>query len=138
MKALIRIALVLIIGIIAYNYFAGTSEEKETSQEIINTAKDLGAATWAMLKSEKEKFDNGKYDGFMEDVKGLFGSLREKAQQLGDKESLDKLEDLDRRREKIETEMKEQEEVDPKLKEEMKKLMEETEDLMRKMTEEME
>jgi hypothetical protein len=136
MKNLITLLVVVLIAIIGYNYFAGTAEEKETSREIINTAKDLGAATWDLLKSEKEKFDEGKYDGVMEEAKGLFNNLRDAANRLNDQSSLDRVEELDQRREDLREKMDQRGGMDPELRQEMKKLLEETETLMQQMNQE--
>jgi len=133
MKNLITLVVVVVIALIAYNYFAGTAEEKETSREIINTAKDLGAATWALLRSEKEKFDEGKYDGVMEEAKGLFDNLRNAANRLNDKASLDRVEELDQRRENLQEKMDQRGGMDPELREEIQKLLQETEALMQNM-----
>ena len=62
MKSILKLALILVVGILIYNYFLGTDEEKQQSKEIFTEVRDLGKAAWGLLKSEKEKFDEGKYD----------------------------------------------------------------------------
>jgi len=59
MGNLLKLAALLVIGILVYNYFFGTTEEKAQSKVIFSEAKDLGKAAWGLLKSEKEKFEDG-------------------------------------------------------------------------------
>ncbi len=80
-KFIIRIAIILIIALVGYNYFFGSAEEKESAQNIIDSFKKLWQETWSMLKSEKEKIDEGKYD---EALSGLENVLSNIGDELGD------------------------------------------------------
>ncbi len=142
LRTLIKIGLLLVVGILAYNYFFGNASEKASSQKIINEVKDLGAATWDLLKSEKEKFDDGKYNDALEKMGNLFDDLRGMARDLGSDVS-DKVEDLDRRRKDISDQLQEAKESGSeisaaekeRLQREWEDLMRETEDLMKEMEE---
>jgi len=98
MKSLLKLLVVVVIGVLIYNYFFGTPEEKATSKEIFSEVRDLGKATWGLLKSEKQKFDEGKYDEAVDKVGGLLSSLKSKAKSSDDDQAVAKLEELERRR----------------------------------------
>jgi hypothetical protein len=106
-KSLLKLLVVLVIGVLVYNYFFGTPSEKETSKEIFSDVRDLGKASWGLLRSEKEKFDAGKYDEAVDKVGGLLRSLNGKARDIGDRESLQRLEELERRRVALDKEITE-------------------------------
>jgi len=97
-KSLLKLLVVVVIGVLIYNYFFGSPEEKQTSKEIFSDVRDLGKATWGLLRSEKQKFEEGKYDEAVNKVEGLLGSLRSKAKDTGDTNALRELEDLERQR----------------------------------------
>lgn len=111
MKSLLKLLAVVVVGVLIYNYFFGTPEEKATSKEIFTDVRDLGKATWGLLKSEKQKFDEGKYDEAVDKVEGLLGSLKSKAKSSDDDASLAKLEELERRRLELEQEVAELEKL---------------------------
>ena len=140
LRTLLKIGLLLVVGILVYNYFLGNPSEKASSQKIFNEVKDLGAATWDLLKTEKEKFDNGKYDDALEKMGKVFDDLRGMARDLGNDVS-EKVEDLDQRRKEIGEELRQAQESGSeisqaekeRLKREWEELMQETEDLMKEM-----
>ena len=105
MKSLLKLLVVVVIGVLIYNYFFGTPEEKATSKEIFSEVRDLGKATWGLLKSEKQKFDEGKYDEAVDKVGGLLGSLKSKARSSDDDAALAKLEELERQRVELDQEI---------------------------------
>ena len=106
-KNLLKLLVLVVVGVLVYNYFFGTPEEKETSKEIFSEVRDLGKATWGLLRSEKKKFDEGKYDEAVDKVGGLLGSLRSRAQQDKNADALNELEDLERRRRELDREIDE-------------------------------
>jgi hypothetical protein len=101
MKSLIKLLFVVVIGVLVYNYFYGTAAEKETSQKVFGEVKDVWVAVGDLLKTEKQKFDDGKYDTALEKIGDSFESLKEKAKEINDSELLDKIADLDKERQKI-------------------------------------
>lgn len=101
MKSLIKLLFVVVIGVLVYNYFYGTEAEKETSQKVFGEVKDVWVAVGDLLKTEKQKFDDGKYDKALDKIAGSFESLKEKAKDINDSELLDKIADLDKERQKI-------------------------------------
>ncbi|HMQ48385.1 MAG TPA: hypothetical protein PKA00_13310 [Saprospiraceae bacterium] len=102
-KSLIKLGLILVVGILIYNYFFGTVEEKAQSKEIFTDIKDLTSSAFNLLKSEKKKFDEGKYDEAVDKVGGLIDNLESKAKKLEDnKDLLDQLGDLQRQKDELE------------------------------------
>ena len=70
-KSLLKLLVILVVGILIYNLFLGTDEEKQGAKKIVGEVKDVGVAVKDLVKSEKEKFDKGKYDKAGESVKTL-------------------------------------------------------------------
>ncbi len=106
-KTLIKLGLVVFVGILGYNYFLGTPTEKEDAKEtvetITNATKDAFSAITKLFKSEKEKYNAGKYDDAMDKVSVLFQNLKDKAQDLASNsdEYLDKLSQLNEQKEEL-------------------------------------
>jgi hypothetical protein len=61
-RLLIRILISVVVVVLVYNYFFGTPDEKQTSQKIFNEVKVVGNSVSDLIKTEKVKFDEGKYD----------------------------------------------------------------------------
>ena len=110
-RSVIKIGVLLVVGIIGYNYFLGTPEEKAKAKSTISKAKeagkviggallDLGKDGFALLKEEREKFREGKYDKAVEKVSGLLSSIKDKAEGVGG-EMLDRVNDLEKQRDSI-------------------------------------
>ena len=97
-KLLFRLGFFLLAGILIYNYFLGTPEEKETSKTIFREARDLGKASWALLKTEKAKLDQGKYDTALGRVETLIAQLKERARSGKDRQTLERLAELEQQR----------------------------------------
>ncbi len=100
-KTAIRIGLLLVVGVLVYNYFLGTQEEKESSERIFKEVKDLGKATWDLLKSEKEKFDQGKYDEALSKVEDIFNKVKDEADKLNDQSALEEIRELEHEQQKL-------------------------------------
>ncbi|MDZ4681259.1 MAG: hypothetical protein SH848_11835 [Saprospiraceae bacterium] len=144
MGNLLKLAALLVIGILVYNYFFGTTEEKAQSKVIFSEAKDLGKAAWGLLKSEKEKFEDGKYDEAVDKVGGLFKNLKTKAQENKDTDALAELRELEKQRLELEKRLDAVDEYDKSkaatreneaIKRDWDDLLERTEALMKRMEE---
>lgn len=142
MGNLLKLAALLVIGILVYNYFFGTTEEKAQSKVIFSEAKDLGKAAWGLLKSEKEKFEDGKYDEAVDKVGGLFKNLKTKAQENKDTDALAELRELEKERLALERRLDAVDEYDKSkaaakeneaIKRDWDDLLERTEALMKRM-----
>jgi hypothetical protein len=103
-KSLIRIALFLVVGILVYNYFFGTPEEKTQSKEVFKKTGQAVGAAWDAVKSEKDKFDAGKYNKVMSQLGDAYRSLRERAQDL-DASVLNRLDQLEGQKMMIQTQI---------------------------------
>lgn len=151
-RSLIKLIIVLTIGILVYNYFLGSDTEKENAHKIFKEVKELGVAVKDLLKSEKEKFDSGKYDEALDKIGGLFKDLKRKAKDF-DENYVDRITELDEKRKSLEkrlAELKDENDIPDsydnesemtekgvkemdKIKEELRELMKETEKVMNDM-----
>lgn len=103
-RSLIKLALILVAAILVYNYFFGTNAEQQQSREIFGKMKDLVVAGANMLKTEKEKFDAGKYDRLMDQLGGAYKAVRDRAQYV-DEKILTRLDELEQRKARLEKEL---------------------------------
>lgn len=141
-KTIIRLGLLLLVGVLVYNYFLGTQEEKESSKRIFNEVKDLGKATWDLLKSEKEKFDEGKYDEALSKIDDIFDKVKGEASKVNDQEAVQEIRDLQFQQEKLKdriatTDMESQDPEAVREKEaisqEWQRILQKTEEVMKKV-----
>ena len=96
-RSLIKLAVLLVICILVYNYFFGTNSEQEQSREFFGKLKDVVVAGAGVLKSEKQKFDAGKYDKLMDQLGSAYKAVRSQAQFV-DKKVLTRLDELEQRK----------------------------------------
>ncbi|MBC6995542.1 hypothetical protein QWY85_12975 [Neolewinella lacunae] len=101
-RTLLKIGLLLVVGLLGYNYFFGDAEEKAQSREIVGKAGELGKDAWNLLVSERQKMREGKYDDALEKLDGLYTSLRGKAKELQDSDALARIQELNERRLELE------------------------------------
>jgi len=133
-KTIFKIGLLVVAGLLGYNYFLGDAEEKAQSREIVGKAKDLGKDAWNLLKSERTKMKEGKYDGALEKLEGLYGNLKERAGELADSDVLDRINKLNERRNELEEALKNADgELSSEGKRKLDDLTAETEELMNEM-----
>lgn len=115
-RSVIKIGVLLVVGIVAYNYFLGTPEEKAKAKNTISKAKeagkviggaliDLGKDGIALLKEEREKFREGKYDKAVEEVGGLISKIKKQVEGVGG-DMLDRVNDLESQRDSIADQVK--------------------------------
>lgn len=133
---IIKLGILVVIGLVGYNYFLGTPEEKEKSKEIIGKVTDIGKAGVGLIKEEVAKFKEGKYDRALDKIANGLQSAKEQIQDKGGQlmDSIESWEDKkeawskerDRLKDLFDTATDEQKEA---LSEEIKKLNEEGERL---------
>ena len=80
---IVKLVVPFALLIVGYNYFLGDEQEKQNSKEIIGQVKTLTGSVVDLLKTEKEKYDKGKYDNAMEKLQSTFSVLKEKATTMG-------------------------------------------------------
>ncbi len=100
-RFILRIGLMLVVGLLLYNYFLGTPEEKASSERIFNDVKDLGKSAWALLKQEKEKLNEGKYDEALTRIEDVFASIKGEAEKNNDQATLEEIRSLEYDQQKL-------------------------------------
>ena len=103
-KGLLKIGLILVVGILVYNRFFGTDVEKQQAKEVFGSVKGVVHSVAGILKSEKAKFDEGKYDKVMDKLGDAYKTVREKAQFV-DQKVLSQLDDLEKRKAELQKEL---------------------------------
>ncbi len=133
MQTLIKLGLLLLVGILAYNYFLGTPQEREQSQKIIGKARELGSEAWNLLRSERDKLDAGKYDGALDRLETLYTKLTERAEKLSDSEALEELRRLRAQRDALDERLSQEPTPSESSQRELEALTSDTEVLMHEM-----
>lgn len=59
---LIKWGLIILIGILVYNFFCGTEQERAISENIFNEVRALGNSLKEAVVHEKKRIGEGKYD----------------------------------------------------------------------------
>jgi predicted outer membrane protein len=147
-RTALKLLAILVVGILIYNFFLGTDSEKENAKKIFTEVKDVGVAVKDLLKSEKQKFDAGKYDKAVEKIGTVLDKLKANAKEF-DEQYVDRIEELDRKRKELEQDLAKyqdqqsngnQEQFTPKggkdsaeIKKELEQLLRETEGLVKEM-----
>lgn len=113
-RFVLKIGILLVIGILIYNFFFGTSAEKDQSRLIFGQVKDVVVSVGQLVKSEKTKFDAGKYDAALEKLGGAYQAIRKQAQHL-DASFLQRLDELEKRKTDLQGEIDSIEQGDQEL-----------------------
>lgn len=100
LSSLLKLLVILVIGILIYNYFLGTDQEKKGAQKIFTEMKDVGVAVQDLLKSEKKKFDAGKYDKAVDKIGDVLDGLKKNAGEF-DEKYLDRIDELEQKRREL-------------------------------------
>ena len=106
-RTLIKIAIIAVAAILTYNYFFGDERERQQSEQVINKIKEAGTSLWELLKDEKEKIDEGKYDDVVQNIKEAIQQLRDKGVAVKDK-----LEEIEKKLDSTENQVSELQTVD--------------------------
>lgn len=130
---------ILVVGILIYNLFLGTDEEKQGAKKIVGEVKDVGVAVKDLLKSEKEKFDKGKYDKAVDKIGNMLSNLKRNANEF-DEKYVKRIEELERKRKQLKEELDSVSDTSTtetsetkSIKEDSKELMQELETLMKEL-----
>lgn len=75
-------ALILLIALIAYNYFFGDQTERADSERVVESIQELGSSVVGLVVSEKERFSEGKYDEIVDKIGNSIGLLRARKDDL--------------------------------------------------------
>jgi hypothetical protein len=101
---LLKIAVLVVIGVLSYNFFFGTEDEKAQSSKVFGQVKEVAVSVGDLAKSEKEKFDAGKFDTAIEKLGKAYKVAREGAQDL-DAGILKRIGELEKRKETLKKEI---------------------------------
>jgi len=105
-RSILKLGVLLVVGLVGYNFFFGDATEKAEAKETIAKAKDVGKTIGkgllslakdgvALVKKERAKFAEGKYDDAMENVGGLLGKMKDRVEGDGGK-MLDRVKELEK------------------------------------------
>ena len=103
-RTIIKLGLLLLAAILVYNYFFGTSEEKAQSREVFKKTGDALGSAWSLIKTEKQKFDTGKYDKVLDQLGNAYVAVRERAKYV-DEKILNRLGELEKRKAGLEQQL---------------------------------
>ncbi|MCC6724083.1 MAG: hypothetical protein IT258_06195 [Saprospiraceae bacterium] len=103
-RSALKLLAILVVGILIYNLFLGTDEEKQGAKKIVGEMKDVGVAVKDLLKTEKEKFDKGKYDKAIDKIGGVLSNLKRNANDF-DERYVKRIEELERKRKALKEEL---------------------------------
>ncbi len=98
-KNLIKIGVLLVAAVIGYNYFLGDAAEKESSQKIVDGVKEIGKSVGGVIKSETEKFSEGKLDRVLAKMSAVMANIE--AQPTEDTNLKEKLKELMQERDQL-------------------------------------
>ncbi len=103
-RSLLKIAALLIVGILVYNYFFGTNEEQENSRKVFGQIRGVVGSVGQLVRSEKDKFDAGKYDAALDKLGGVYKAIRTQARHV-DEKVIKRLDELESRKSELEQEL---------------------------------
>jgi ABC-type phosphate transport system auxiliary subunit len=98
-RRLLSLAAMLVVGLVIYNMMFGDESDKENVKQITGGVKEL-------LQSTKEKYKNGQYDEAIDKIGDVFKQLKNKADELDNSDYLNRLSDLEKRKEHLEEMLK--------------------------------
>lgn len=107
MRSLIKLALLIIAGVLVYNYFLGSEEEKATSEKVFRQVKEVGKSIGELIKNERQKFRNGKYDEAFDKLGDAYEKLKGKVDSNDNREDKELLEKLEKQKEALQKEKQE-------------------------------
>lgn len=103
-RTLFKLGILLLGAILVYNYFFGTDKEQEDSSRIFGQMRAVVVSVGQLVKNERNNFDAGKYDGVLDKLGGAYRAVRDRAQYV-DEKVLSRLDDLEERKARLQTEL---------------------------------
>jgi cytochrome c556 len=83
-RSLLKLAFVAVICMVCYNRFFGTAKEKEQSQRIFKGVGSVFTEVRDLARTEKDKFDGGKYDAALGKMQTVLERLKNHAGEAND------------------------------------------------------
>lgn len=107
MKLVLKATVLLAVIVVVYNYFWGTAEERDQAKQIISQVHELSRNVVDLLGTEKQKFDEGKYDDALTKVKLSIEKIRTVAATLGESGQvyIQQLDELEQQEQELEAEL---------------------------------
>ena len=104
-RSLLKLAFVAIICIVVYNRFFGDVKEQEQSKRIFKGVGNVFSDVRDLARSEKDKFDGGKYDAALDKMQTILGRLKNHADDKNDSQLNRQIADLERRKAQLQREV---------------------------------
>ena len=96
-RSIVKFGVLLVVGLVFFNYFLGTPDEKAKAKNTISKAKEAGKVIGGVLLE-------GKYDNAIKEVGELISNIKNQVEGV-DGEMLDRINDLEKQKESIEGEL---------------------------------
>jgi DNA-binding transcriptional MerR regulator len=100
-RSLIRLGLLAVVCIVCYNYFFGNTDEKAQSKRIFKGVGSVFSEVRGLVRSERDKFDAGKYDAALGKMQDVIGKLRTHASTTNDANLQKQVAQLEQRKEDL-------------------------------------
>ena len=104
-RSLLRLAFFAVICIVTYNYFFGNTTEKDQSQRIFKGVGNVFTEVRELVRSEKTKFDGGKYDVALGKMQGILENLKNHAAATKDPNLQRQVAQLEQRKQALENQV---------------------------------
>ena len=101
-RSLLKLALLAVVCIVIYNYFFGSASEKDQSRRIFKGVGGVFTEMRGLVRSEKDKFDAGKYDAALSKMQDVIQRLRSHATETNDPELQRQVAQLEQRKNALE------------------------------------
>jgi hypothetical protein len=75
-RSIFKVALLVVAGVICYNYFFGSTVEKEQSRRIFKGVGNVFGEVRDLVRTERKKFDAGKYDTALDKMGNVIDKLK--------------------------------------------------------------
>ncbi|MEO6039693.1 MAG: hypothetical protein ABIQ93_14865 [Saprospiraceae bacterium] len=110
-RSLFKLAVLLVVGILIYNYFFGTNSEQEQSKQVFGQMRNVVVSVGQLMKSEKSKYDAGKYDKVLDKLGDTYKAVRNRAKYL-DEKVITRLDELEAKKARLQEDLSEIEQGD--------------------------
>ncbi len=101
-RSLLKLVLLAVVCIVIYNYFFGDATEKEQSRRIFKGVGSVFTEVRGLVRSEKDKFDAGKYDVALNKMQDVIQRLKSHATETNDPELKRQVAQLEQRKNALE------------------------------------
>ena len=111
-RGLLKLAFLAVVCIVIYNYFFGTAAEKDQSKRIFKGVGNVFTEVRGLVRSERDKFEAGKYDAALDKMSGVLQNLKQHANDTKDPNLQRQVAQLENRRQQLQRQIDAQPEVD--------------------------